>query len=298
MKKVAKLLSIISGILFGSAGIFVRNLYAHGFDGVSILSTRAIVAVLAMFIYMFIKDRSYFRVDKRNIPYILFCSIVCMFGINLCYNISSVELSLSLAAVLLDIFPIYVLIASRIMFGEKITPKKLVCMFMAIAGCVLVSGIIGSDVQLSTKGVIVGLISGVLYAGYGIVSKKAIDNGMKGLTMTFYCLLIIAVMSAPFIDYATVGTYLAEAPVQRGLFMLVHALCVSVFSYLTYTVALQYIEPGIASILSSCEPVAAMVFGLIFFSEIPTVLSILGLVITLAALTILAKPEKAEQLSN
>ena len=42
----------------------------------------------------------------------------------------------------------------------------------------------------------------------------------------------------------------------------------------------------------SCEPVAAMVFGICFFGEIPTVLSITGLIIVLAALAMLVLPEK------
>ena len=294
MRKLAPILPIISGTLFGTVGIFVRGLFDGGFDGVTILFTRAAVAAIVLFIYLFIKDRSYFRFDKKNLPYMLFCSLVCMFGTNMCFNVSSVELTLSLAAVLLSIFPIYVMFASRIMFGEKITSRKVICMFMAIAGCVMVSGVIGSDVHLSGKGLLAGLISGITYGAYGIASKKAVDNGMKGLTMTFYCLLFLAIALAPFSDYGAIGTYLVQAPVRHGLFMLTHSLCVAVFSYLTYTIALQYIEPGLASILASCEPVAAMVFGLIFFAEIPSVISIAGLIITLVALTILVKPEKKE----
>ena len=66
-----------------------------------------------------------------------------------------------------------------------------------------------------------------------------------------------------------------------------------------YTVALDHMEAGKASILCSCEPVAAMVFGVFFFGEIPTVLSITGLVIVLTALAILVlsgkKPKDAEE---
>lgn len=294
MKKVATILPIISGILFGSVGIFVRGLAGAGFNSVTIIFTRVLVAAAVLFLYLVIKDRSYLKMEMKNLPYVVSCAIFCMFGTNLCFNISSVELTLSLAAVLLAIFPIYVMFASRIMFGEKITSRKVICMLMAIAGCVLVSGVIGSDVHLSTKGVIAGLISGVTYGAYGIISKKALDNGMRGLTITFYCLLTLSIVLAPFADYHTVGAYIAEAPARHMLFMLVHSLCVAVFSYLSYTFALEYIEPGKASILASCEPVAAMVFGLIFFSEVPTVLSIAGLVITLVALTILVKPEKQE----
>ena len=44
-----------------------------------------------------------------------------------------------------------------------------------------------------------------------------------------------------------------------------HSLCTAVCPYAFYTVALDHMEAGKASILCSCEPVAAMVFGFFFF---------------------------------
>lgn len=54
--------------------------------------------------------------------------------------------------------------------------------------------------------------------------------------------------------------------------MLMHSLCTAVCPYAFYTVALDHMEAGKASILCSCEPAAAMVFGFFLFREIPAVL--------------------------
>ena len=75
-------------------------------------------------------------------------------------------------------------------------------------------------------------------------------------------------------------------------FLLLHSLCAYVMPYILYTVSLSHIEAGKASILASGEPVAAMVFGLFFYDEIPTALSVLGLVLTIAALTLLSLPDR------
>ena len=48
-----------------------------------------------------------------------------------------------------------------------------------------------------------------------------------------------------------------------------HSLCTAVCPYAFYAVALDQMEAGKASILCSCEPVAAMVFGFFFFRAIP-----------------------------
>jgi drug/metabolite transporter (DMT)-like permease len=60
-----------------------------------------------------------------------------------------------------------------------------------------------------------------------------------------------------------------------------------------YTLALVYVETGKAAILTAGgEPTAAMLFGIIFFSEVPTILSFIGLVITIIALSIICAPDK------
>ena len=62
---------------------------------------------------------------------------------------------------------------------------------------------------------------------------------------------------------------------QTNLFqvMLMHSLCTAVCPYAFYTVALDHMEAGKASILCSCEPVAAMVFGFFFLGQYRIILS-------------------------
>lgn len=291
MKRIAVILPIISAILFGSVGVFVRTLDGAGFNNITIIFSRAVLAAIMMFVCVLIKDRSLFKIKARDFIYLMGCAVLGMLGTNLCFNISSTHLSLSLAAVLLSIFPIYVLIFSRLLFGEKLTGRKIICMIMALAGCVMVSGIIGSSVEVSTIGMIVGLISGITYGGYGIISKLAMEKGINSLTITFYCLFILAVILIPFADYGTVIDYIEQDPFKNFGFMILHSLCIGVLPYLCYTIALQYVEPGKASILASCEPVAAMVFGLIFFSEKPDAMAICGLAVTIVALMVMCKKE-------
>ena len=75
--------------------------------------------------------------------------------------------------------------------------------------------------------------------------------------------------------------------------MLLHSLFTSVLPYVLYTVALIYIEAGKTSILAAGgEPTSAMIFGILFFSETPTILSVIGLVLTIIALSLLCMPSK------
>ena len=67
----------------------------------------------------------------------------------------------------------------------------------------------------------------------------------------------------------------------------------SILPYVFITVSLMYAEAGKVSILASgAEPVAAVIFGIIIYSEIPSILMLLGLIITISALTILCLEPK------
>lgn len=158
----------------------------------------------------------------------------------------------------------------------------------------LTSGIFETNESMhwSWIGILVGSVGAIFYAMYSIFSKVGMRHGYPALTITFYSILSIAVILLPFAKWGDVAQYIMQNPLPHSGFMLVHSLCVAVAPYAFYTVALDHMDAGKASILCSCEPVAAMVFGICFFGEIPTVLSITGLIIVLAALAMLVLPEK------
>ena len=67
-----------------------------------------------------------------------------------------------------------------------------------------------------------------------------------------------------------------------------HSLCASVVPYVCITMSLLYMEAGKVSILASGgEPATAVLWGIVFYREIPTVLIIVGIVITVVGLAAL-----------
>ena len=141
MKKLYLILPIFAGIMFGSSGIFVRTLTQNGIDSTTLLFLRFSIAIIPILLAILLTNRELLKIDLSDIPLFLVCS-VCIIGLNLCYNESMNSIPLSLAAVLLSLAPIYVLIFAYILFGEKITSKKLICMFLAIFGCLLMTGVL------------------------------------------------------------------------------------------------------------------------------------------------------------
>ena len=297
MNKLLILIPVIAGVLWGSVGVFVRVLTNAGFDNVSVLSVRMMFAAVILAVGIAIYDRKLFSIRLKDIWIFVAAGILGMMGLNFCYNVAINELTLSFAAVLLSLAPIFVMFFARILFHEKITMRKLVCTFFAVLGCFLVSGLLeSSGMSWSAIGIIIGLMTAVFYALYSVFSKVAMERDYHVFTITFYSILIASVVLLPFTDWQCLGDFVSKAPLGNMIFLIVHSLCTSVLHYVLFTLSLNYVEAGKASILTAGgEPSAAMLFGLIFFAEMPTMLSFAGLVITIAALSFLCAADNNDQ---
>ena len=300
MKQLLYLMPIVSGAMWGSAGIFVRKLTELGMNSYTVVSVRVVLAVLILAVWLGIYDKDLLKIKLKDLWIFVAGGVVGMFGLNICYNFAISELSLSLAAVLLSLSPVFVLFMAAILFKEKITSKKVICMTIAIAGCVLASGVLesASTMRWSVKGIIVGTIGAFFYGLYGIISKTAMERGYHAFTTTFYCLFMVMLVVIPLTNWKLVTNVVVASPVKMSVFLVIHSLCTSVLPYILYTFSIRYIDAGMASILASGEPVAAMIFGVIFFSEIPTVLSVVGIVLVIVALALLSMPDKKRRRSD
>ena len=305
MKKVMLMLPLLAGISWGSAGIFVRTLSDFGFDNYTMVFIRTMVSSVILFAGMMIYDRSMLKIKPKDIPLLIMCGFFGMVGLNFFYNQAIEQLTLSLAAVLLGTSPIFVMILAAAILKERITSKKILCTIMAIFGCVLVSGAleVGAGMKLSAAGALSGVGAAVCYAVYSILSKMAMKKGYSAFAITFYSLFTASMILVPVTNWDVIGRFETADPLKNTVFILMNALCVSILPNLLYTLALSHVDAGKVSILASGgEPAAAMVFGIFVFSEIPTVLSTCGLIITIAALWLLCRPDgdmrKADEMKN
>ena len=297
MKKIVCLLPVFSGIMWGSVGIFVRMLTGLGMDNYTVTASRLTLAAIIMGSIIWFYNRELFRISLKDAWIFIVGGLPGMLGVMLAYNEAIRQVTLSLAAVLLSMSPIFVLIFAAIFFKEKITVKKIGCMLMAFCGCVLVSGVLENEMGMTWTyaGIGFGILAAFCYALYSLVGKVSVKRGYHAFTMTFYCMAVIAICMLPLADWKCTFRIVSDGGVSMIIFMVVHALVASVLPYIFYTLSLNYIEAGKVSILAAGEPAAAMIFGFLFFSEKPTLFSVLGLVFTIFALILLNMPEKRER---
>ena len=290
MKKIYLILPILAGIMFGSSGIFVRTLTQNGIDSTTLLFLRFSIAIIPILLAILLTDKELLKIDLSDIPLFLACSI-CIIGLNLCYNESMNSIPLSLAAVLLSLAPIYVLIFAYILFREKITSKKIICMFLAIFGCLLMTGALEDSLtSIPLFGILLGIGSGLFWAIYLMASKKSIEAGKHTYTLLFYSIIFISIALIPFTDFGQITSFVSINPILTIVFLIIHSTFSFALPYILSTVSLNYMDSGVSSILlSGAEPFAALFFELLIYSEIPTILMFCGFILSIIAMMLLSR---------
>ena len=185
--------------------------------------------------------------------------------------------------------PIFVTLISPVLLKERLTARKLLCVFLALAGMVFVSGVPQSGLPgpSEEKGILLALCSAALYAGVILINKYL--AGVPAYDRTLLQLACAAAVMIPYILLTEDLSAMSVTPLGAGLLLIVavfhtgwcYALYFGSMTVLSaQTVALfSYIDPIVAILLSALllrEPLgwsgilgAALVLGSTLVSELP-----------------------------
>lgn len=266
MGKKANYHVIAGAVLWGTVGLFVRDLYSAGLSTGQVVFLRIFVATVALLIFVIMTNPRLLVIKPHDIVYFMGTGILSVVFFNWCYFTSIQHTSLAVAAILLYTGPVFVVLLARIFFKENLTPDKIISLMLALAGISLVAGV-GPDISraLSWKGLLIGLGSGVGYAFYSIFGKIAISK-YHTLTVTTYTFFIAILVLGPTSQIWEAGNLLFDPrviTVSLGL-----GLIPTVLAYLLYTSGLSGLEAGRAAIMATIEPVVAVLISLVVFKEI------------------------------
>ena len=279
---------LLSGILWGCLGLFVRTLNNAGIASVDIVFLRAAVTAVAMILYLFIFHRPLLRIRLKDIWCFLGTGIASITFFNFCYFKAIVLTSLSVAAVLLYTAPAIVMILSYILFHESFTARKGIAIAMTFVGCVLVTGILTEHNSITANGILYGMGAGLGYALYSIFGRYAIERGYHSLTITCYTFIVTAFASIFFTNVKNVAGVVFSSPGFVLLALALGLIC-TVAPYLLYTLGLKEVDNSQAAIIASVEPVTATVIGLFVYQESITIAKILGILLVLGGLAVCQK---------
>ena len=292
VKRRAFIYIIAAGILWGTSGLFIRDLTRYGFTPMQILAFRGFVAFLCLGGFILVRNRKLFAVKLRDLPLLLSNGLV-LFVTSGCYYNAIPRTSVSTAVVLMYMAPAYVMLFSVFVWHEKFSWLKGVSLGAVLAGGCLVSGIV-SGLKFDAVGILLGVLSGIFYGANLVMSKMGVRRGYHAFTVTFYSFAVMAFSSICVCNPIQAVKIVGESPMPLIPVLLLLGLITYVLPYSLCTVAMQSLPAGTASALCIVEPMAATVFSMMFLQEIPDVYAVIGIVLILSAVVLLGKAEGKE----
>ena len=267
--------------------IFVRELSSAGLSAAQIVSVRSIGAALMLGLPLLCKDYRALRIKWRDCWCFIGTGIGSIVLFNYCYFATIQRTSVSVAVILLYTSPLFVTLLSRVLFGERLSLRKIIALAMVFAGCVMVSGVCGGGARLSTSGLLLGLCAGLTYALYSIFGRYAQQRGYSATAITFWSFMLAAIAVIFITPWLSVCHAFANAP-HLWLYLAGLVIISTILPYCFYTAGLTKLELSAASVIVAVEPVTATIIGTIFFREPLTIFIITGIALVLAALWLLA----------
>ena len=271
----SRLMLILSMTIFGTLGIFVRNIPVSSGE---LALYRAVLAALMIAIFLILtKQRISFISIKKEVPLLLASGIAM--GINWILLFEAYKYTTVSVATLSYYFaPVIVTVVCPIVFKERLTGKQIVCFVMSTLGLVMITGIGDVGGGSDFIGILFGLCAAVFYATV-ILLNKFIKN-VEGIHRTFLQFLSAIVILLPYV-IMTSGVTLGELNGIGWINLLIVGLIHTGVTYCMYFSSLKELTGQKAAILSYIDPLVAVLISVTILGEAMTLWQALGGVLIL-----------------
>jgi len=177
--------------------------------------------------------------------------------------------------------PIFVALLAPLVLKEKLEKSTLLALAVSVAGIAVIS--YQQNLQINDPdgfnlaGIILGLLAGLAYAGFVIVSKRALSS-FSSLVVAFYSYSVASICLLPFV----IGTDFSP-DLTPWMLLLVLGILNTAFAVTLYLKGLGMIKAQKAVVFTYLEPASAIVFGFFFLAQPPTPLMLGGGLLILIA---------------
>lgn len=289
VKRAGILFGIISGISYGTYGIFSSMLLAAGVTELSVVVLPALALTVFFGIKVLFKPRVLRAIPWKYVVVMILQGFVIVNAMNYCYTQAYASgMPVGVVSIVAFCNVIVVMILSYFVFKYNFTVSKILAIVMALVGVSLVIGLFGDSAGVFTT---MGLVwTALIPIFYGInvvmntyfIVKECDTDAILFVTQGGALIFMLVFMINPVAFCQNVFSSIGGSPIYwlafLGFCLIPHALC-----YATMQESLKRVEPTIYQILMALDPVVALLLGIIIFAQAVTVLQIVGIVIVLAA---------------
>lgn len=272
----ARIWLVISMTIFGTIGIFVRNIELNSGE---LALYRALLALLLLGGFLLCTRQKLAIKGLGKDLLLLLVSGVAM-GINWILLFEAYKYTtVSMATLSYYFAPVIVTVLAPILFKEKLTKKQIVCFIMSTLGLILITGVgelnAGSN---HLTGILFGLGAAVFYASVILLNKFI--KKVSGIQRTFFQFVAAIIVLVPYV-LCTGGIHLGSLNTKGWICLLIVGLVHTGITYCLYFSALKDLNGQEAAILSYIDPLVAVIISVVILHEGMTLIQAAGGVLIL-----------------
>lgn len=286
-----RLLLILSMVIFGTIGIFRKFIPLPS----SMLAfVRGLIGMLFLLVLVTVRRQKVSKdAVRRNLLVLILSGIALPFNWMLLFEAYN-HTSVATATLCYYMAPIFLILVSPVLFGEKLTEKKICCVAVALLGMTMVSGVFdaGAGGIVGVKGILLGLGAAVLYAAVMVLNRylkdiSAYDKiilqlGLAAVVMLPYVLLTED-LSAVTLTGGAVGMLLVVGIVHTGV------------AYACYFGSIGALPAQTVALFSYIDPVVAILLSVLVLRESSSVWAMVGAVLVLGSTLVSELPEQTKK---
>ena len=276
----------IAAIIFGSSALYGKLDVSPYW----IVSMRGLFAAIALVIIGAARKEIVF--PKEYLPsFIITGTILAFHWLTFFF---SVQLSgVAIATLTFAAFPLFTLIIEALKNKKHLKLIEIAAGIIIIIAVALLVKIDGSSDGILT-GTFAGISSAILFSFFGVASKT-LTKDLPTLTVSLYQNMVVCLMLAPFLFFTQP---IPDQP-NEWFFLILLGIVTTALMHQLYFYSLQRLSASTCSGFVALEPVYAILFAALFFSEpVSIAVAISGLLILLASFLLFSRTFNTALKSN
>lgn len=269
---------IMGAMAFGFIPIFSKPAVSLGLSPSCILFYRFFISTIILGVIFLIQGKSV-KISLKCLPSMILTSIFYCFSSGLLV-MGYKYMSGGVTGIIHFTYPIFIMIILVIFFREHIRKSSIIAILFALAGiyCLGILGGTESFIPGTNKvaGILIVLASGLACASYMICVNKTEAHKLSSLLLTFWLLLISAVIFGILALADGELVLVTDAPTIVNFIGL--AVVATVLANFLLVYSIKHIGSTLAGILGAVEPATAVIGCIIVFGESLTLPIAFGIV--------------------
>jgi len=275
----AKLKLITTMLLFGTIGIFVRNI---SLPSSVIAGVRGFVGAGFLLLWLKMKKTGLNKEAILHNKWKLLFSGLCI-GVNWILLFEAYHYTtVATATLCYYLQPVIVMIGSHFILKETLTVRKMICVLVAVCGMIPVSGMLENGLPSPSEltGILLATGAALLY-GMNIITNKTMKD-MPSFDMTICCLAIASATILPYVFLTVKPEQMVWNPMTILLLATMGIVHTGV-AYALYYMALKDLKAQTVAIFGYIDPIFAIILSALLLNEPLTVSIVIGAVMILGA---------------